>query len=68
MVEVNHSDLNSETLKNLLREIVLREGTEYGAIEYSTETKVEQLLNALENGKAAIMFDTEQGFCDIISK
>ena len=68
MIEINYRDLTPETLRNLLREVVLREGTEYGDVHYSTEQKVEQLLLALQDNKARIMFDAELGFCDVVSR
>jgi uncharacterized protein YheU (UPF0270 family) len=36
---------------------VLREGTDYGAREFSHEEKVGQVLAALERGEARILFD-----------
>lgn len=68
MMEIDYQKLSPETLDNLLTEIVLREGTEYGEIEYSTVQKVRQLKAALQANKATIMFDPESEHCDIISK
>jgi uncharacterized protein YheU (UPF0270 family) len=36
---------------------VLREGTDYGAREFSHEEKVEQVLAALGQNRAPILFD-----------
>ncbi len=68
MIEIDHRHLNPETLKNLLTEIVLREGTEYGEMQFSTEEKKIQLINALQAGKAVIVFDVVNNYCDVIPK
>jgi len=41
----------------LIREFVLREGTDYGAIEASLERKVNDIRRQLENGELKIVFD-----------
>jgi len=38
---------------------VLREGTDYGAREYSLEQKVAQVRAQLERGQARILFDQQ---------
>ena len=68
MIEIPYKDLDPETLRNLLREIVLREGTDYGETAISTEEKVTQLQTALETNRAVIMFNDELGFCDVVPK
>ncbi len=68
MIEILYQQLNADTLENLLTEIVLREGTDYGEIECSTKEKIAQLKSALISGKAMIMFDASNGFCDIVEK
>ncbi len=40
---------------------MLREGTDYGAREYSLEQKVAQVRAQLERGRARILFDPETG-------
>jgi len=34
-------DIAPETLENLIREFVLREGTDYGAVEISLQNKID---------------------------
>jgi len=68
MIEINFRQLNRDTLDNLLTEIVLREGTDYGAIEQPIEDKKSALLKKLQSGEAVIMYDASENFCDVIQK
>ena len=47
-------DIAPETLENLIREFVLREGTDYGTVEISLQDKVDQVKTQLEKGEAVI--------------
>jgi uncharacterized protein YheU (UPF0270 family) len=44
-------------LTGVLESFVLREGTDYGAVELSFDAKVTQLREAVERGEARIVFD-----------
>ncbi|ANW24104.1 hypothetical protein BA953_07685 [Vibrio coralliilyticus] len=44
------------TLDNLIREFVLREGTDYGELEISLQDKVDQIKSQLESGEAVVVF------------
>ncbi len=56
-VEVPHTALSTEALHRLVESFVLREGTDYGAREFTHEQKVAQVLAALERGEARILYD-----------
>ena len=56
-VEVPWRALSPEALRGVVETYVLREGTDYGAREFSHDEKVEQLLEGLARGEARIMFD-----------
>ena len=43
----------------MIESFVLREGTDYGAREYSLEEKVAHVRAQLERGQARILFDPE---------
>ncbi|EGU29688.1 hypothetical protein VII00023_04682 [Vibrio ichthyoenteri ATCC 700023] len=45
-----------ETLESLLKEFVLREGTDYGEIEISVQDKIDQVKRQLETGEAVIVY------------
>ncbi|MCV5216547.1 YheU family protein, partial [Escherichia coli] len=49
-------DIAPETLENLIREFVLREGTDYGTVEVSLQDKIDQVKAQLEKGEAVIVF------------
>jgi uncharacterized protein YheU (UPF0270 family) len=50
------NDLNTETLFSIIKEFVLREGTEYGAEDVSIEKKVEQVKEQLTLGTAVLVY------------
>lgn len=49
-------DLNTETLNSIIKEFVLREGTEYGAEDISVDEKVEQVVEQLTLGSAVLVY------------
>lgn len=68
MIEISHRQLAPKTLDNLLTEIVLREGTDYGEQEISLEDKKRQLQHSLETGKTMIIYYASEGFCDVVNR
>ncbi|ASI95262.1 MULTISPECIES: YheU family protein [Vibrio] len=58
-------DIAPETLENLIREFVLREGTDYGAVEVSLQDKIDQVRTQLEKGEATIVFSELHETVDI---
>ncbi|MFW1160089.1 YheU family protein [Vibrio parahaemolyticus] len=61
-------DIAPETLENLIREFVLREGTDYGAVEISLQNKIDQVKTQLEKGEAVIVFSELHETVDIQTK
>ncbi|MDC5855200.1 YheU family protein [Vibrio europaeus] len=53
------------TLENLIREFVLREGTDYGDVEVSLQEKVDQIHTQLESGEAVVVFSELHETVDI---
>jgi uncharacterized protein len=51
--------LSSEALQGVIKEFISRNGTDYGEIEASPETKVRQVKHKLEKGLAVLVFDDE---------
>lgn len=49
--------LSSQALKGVIEEFISRDGTDYGAVEASLETKCKQVKNKLEKGLAVLVFD-----------
>jgi hypothetical protein len=51
--------LSAVALKGVIEEFISRNGTDYGAVESSLDTKFNQVKNQLENGLAVLVFDDE---------
>lgn len=58
-VEIPLELLSPEALAGVLESFVLREGTDYGAVELTFEQKVAQLRAAVVRGEARIVFDPD---------
>ncbi len=56
-VEVPFDMLSADALRGVIESFVLREGTDYGAREFTHEEKVAQVHAALSRGDARIYFD-----------
>lgn len=48
--------IDPDTLTNLIKEFVLREGTDYGEEETALNLKVEQVRAQLKSGTAVLVF------------
>ncbi|MGL1956005.1 MAG: YheU family protein [Colwellia sp.] len=48
--------LTEDTLLAIIEEFILREGTEYGAIDISKENKIAQVKLQLKQGTALLVF------------
>ncbi len=46
------------TLENLIKEFVLREGTDYGDVEVSLQNKIDQVKHQLASGEVSIVFSS----------
>ncbi|KLN65656.1 MULTISPECIES: YheU family protein [Vibrio] len=57
--------IEPETLENLIREFVLREGTDYGDVEVSLQDKIDQIRTQLESGEAVVVFSELHETVDI---
>lgn len=51
--------VNPQTLALLLAEIVTRDGTDYGAVEKSTEQKIAIARKQLQSGHAVLFWDAK---------
>lgn len=54
---VPHDKVQTETLNALVESFILREGTDYGAVEISLEAKKNQVLKQLQKSEVVIVFD-----------
>lgn len=58
-------DIEPDTLDNLIKEFILREGTDYGIQETSLDVKIKQVKEQLESGHVAIVFSELHESIDI---
>ena len=59
--------LSVEAQQGLIEAFVLREGTDYGPVEYSFEEKCRMVRLQLASGKALIEFDSDSETALIVS-
>lgn len=59
-------ELTKDVLYNVAESFVLREGTDYGEQEFSTEEKVEQVLEKLRSGEALLIYSELYESIDIV--
>ena len=67
-MEIPFESLSPESLKGIVEEYVTREGTEYGANDFSLTEKVEQVLQQLEAGEVIIDYDPDSQTCNLVRK
>ena len=65
-VKIPYNQLSSEALHGVIEEFVTRDGTDYGEVEVSLETKMAQVLAQLKSEKAVIVFDQGSETCTIL--
>ena len=65
-LDIPYSELSPRALLGVVESFVLREGTDYGAREYSLEEKVEHVMAQLRCGEARIVFQPETETVSIV--
>ena len=68
MLIIPHRQLSAEALQGLIEEFATRDGTDYGELETSLETKVAQVMKQLDRGSSVIVYDAKDGTISIIGK
>jgi uncharacterized protein YheU (UPF0270 family) len=56
-VEIPHDALSADALRGVIESFVLREGTEYGARDFTLDEKVAQVMQQLRRCEARVLFD-----------
>lgn len=56
-IEIPTEAISLAALQNLIESFILREGTDYGAVEIEHEKKVLKITKLLETGSIKIVFD-----------
>ncbi|MBU1340322.1 MAG: YheU family protein [Proteobacteria bacterium] len=65
-VKIAYNELSPEALQGVVEEFVTRDGTDYGEVEVSLETKILQVKALLKSKKAVIVFDQQSETCTIL--
>ncbi|CAM4264707.1 YheU family protein [Pseudoalteromonas byunsanensis] len=65
---IPYQQIDTATLDNLIEHYVLREGTDYGEQEFSTDAKVEHVRSQLKSGEALIVYSQLHESVNIVSK
>lgn len=65
---IPHSELNPETLRAVMEDIVTRDGTDYGEFEVPVERKVARLQHLLDSGACFLLYDPQLGTLGIVGK
>ncbi len=60
--------LNADTLQAIIEDFILREGTDYGAIDASKENKIAQVKQQLEQGHAVLVYSQLHESVNILPK
>ncbi|HDZ08538.1 YheU family protein [Pseudohongiella sp.] len=66
-MEIPWQRLSDEVLDAVIEEFVSREGTEYGAEDYTLAEKVAQVRLQLKRGEAVVDFDPDTETCHLIA-
>lgn len=67
-VEVPAENLSEEILQALIESFILREGTDYGAVEISLESKTAAVKKQIQRGDVKIVFDFESESVTLLTK
>lgn len=67
-MRIPYQQLDEITLNNLIEQYILREGTDYGEIEFSLQQKTQQILKQIKNKQIIIMYSELNESVTLISK
>ncbi|MEC7986032.1 MAG: YheU family protein [Myxococcota bacterium] len=67
-MKIPYNKLQPDTLRRVIRDFVLREGTDYSHKEYEIETKIQQVLRQLKDGTAVLYFNLDDESFNILPK
>ena len=65
-IVIPHSELSAPALRGVVEAFVLREGTDYGAREFTLDEKIAHVMNQLMRHEAELMFDPDSGSVGIV--
>ncbi|HMO18041.1 MAG TPA: YheU family protein [Oligoflexia bacterium] len=65
-IPIDQKDLSSEALLGIIKDFILRDGTDYGMTEFTIEEKIGQVRQQIDKGSVLIFFDTESETCTLV--
>lgn len=65
---IPYEQLDELTLNNLIEQYILREGTDYGEIEFSLQQKTQQILDQIKKKQIFILYSELNESVTLISK
>lgn len=65
---IPYQQVNEITLNNLIEQYILREGTDYGEIEFSLEEKTQQILQQITDETIYILYSELNESVTLINK
>jgi len=68
LVQIPAERLSPAALDGLIEELVTREGTEYGARDYTLDEKERVVRRQLEKSELVIVFDPESESCSLVTR
>lgn len=66
-MKIPWQSLSDDALDGLIDEFVTRDGTDYGENEVPLARRKQQVMTAIKNGSAVILFTQSTGQCNIIA-
>ena len=67
-MEIPHQRLSAAALRGVVEDFVTRDGTDYGEMEVSLESKVAEVMLMLEHGEVFVVFDPATESCSIVKR
>ena len=67
-VEIPPEALEPETLRRIIEEFVLREGTDYGHADFSLDQKVKAVEKQLREGKVLLTYSAAEGTVNLVTR
>ena len=65
-MEIPYQQLEPETLRNIIEEFVLREGTDYGHADIPLDKKINDVMMLLKSGEIILTYDEATKSCNLI--
>ncbi len=65
---IEPEQISKEALHGIIKDFILREGTDYGTASYSLDQKINHVLKQLKVKKVVILYDNELSSCNLITE